>query len=522
MADPEPLEPLAQARRLAELTPDAKRFKAYKPFFSKQESGRVEDIAFCPADPHHLAVASGTRVAIWGPGKNEAMEHVASLSKFKDLVQCVAWRPDGRLVLVGEASGSCAVIEPESKRVLRRFFGHGDDAVTCASFATADRGRAASGGRDGKVRIWDVAAGELVQTVEAHTDCVKIMRPGPSGADSWVSAGYDGHVRMWDLRTPTGEGGSAGSKCVMDFDHGHAVETGTAFPGGMLFVSGGGPAVKVWDMLSGSASPVKELPDAHSKTVMGVSLNHDASVLLTASFDGLAKAYHAADLEHLWTYRLEGPATCATWRPDGKAFAVGLDGGKWQVRNRRLGDDVQQVAFKAKSVKVQPPTQRRKIAQHLRGIDARPDEGDEVVDMERKPKKKKEGQLDFLLRKFEHRKVIEFVAQPSTAAPVGFAAIQELIQRGALASAMHELGEGLCGALLTWLLKAFNTVDASQLPLFMEAINTLLEENRCLQNPSTPDLVEKIFRLENRLVQEMRVQETLRATSGILKAICMV
>ncbi|CAK0887760.1 unnamed protein product [Prorocentrum cordatum] len=453
MADAAALNPLGQPRRLAELAPGARQFKAYKSLFGKQESGRVEDLAFSPADPHQLAVCSGTKVGIWQPGKNEPLEIGSSLSKFKDLVQCVAWRDDGKLVLAGEASGSCAVVEPTTKRVLRRFFGHGEDAVSCASFAAADKGSAATGGRDGKLRIWDVAAGALVRTVDAHSDRVKILRPGPGGSDGWISAGYDGHVRLWDLRAASAEGGSVGSGCVMDFDHGHAVESGAVFPGGMLFASAGGPALKVWDMLAGGASPVKALPDAHSKTIMGVDLNNDASVLLTASFDGLAKAYMAADLSHLWTYKLSGPATCVSWRPDGLAFAVGLDDGRWQLRQRRTPGDAQ-VASQAKAVTVQPAKPRAKRVGHLRGLDSTPGEDDEVIDMERQVKRKKETQLDFLLRKFDYRKAIEFVVMPSTSAALGLAAVEELLRRGALGSALHELGEDLCLVTLRWLLKA--------------------------------------------------------------------
>ena len=38
----------------------------------------------------------------------------------EDLTQCVSWRSDGKLLLAGEASGTCAVIDAESKRERER------------------------------------------------------------------------------------------------------------------------------------------------------------------------------------------------------------------------------------------------------------------------------------------------------------------------------------------------------------------------------------------------------------------
>merc|ERR1712060_66682 len=120
-----------------------------------------------------------------------------------------------------------------------------------------------------------------------------------------------------------------------------------------------------------------------------------ASVMLTASFDGLAKVHQAATLETLWTYRLDGPATCAAWRPDGmQALAVGLDGGNWHVRERQ----VPKVEDKDAPAK---PKSKARTEGYLRGLDAVPGLDDEVI-AEGRPAKRREKQIDFMFRKFEY------------------------------------------------------------------------------------------------------------------------
>jgi len=196
-----------------------------------------------------------------------------------------------------------------------------------------------------------------------------------------------------------------GACCVASMDHGHQVESGVVFPSGTMYASAGGPAVKLWDVTM-AGRPVQEM-DCHSKAVTAVCLDAEASTLLTASFDGLAKVFHAASLDHLWTYKLPGPATCGAWRPDGNAFAIGMDDGQWQLRERKPA--AQPAAGKA-AVSVKKAYRIREG--RMRGRDAEAASDDEVMDMGPKRKRKKITQIDFFLKKFEYRKALEYMIDP--------------------------------------------------------------------------------------------------------------
>merc|ERR1712066_457965 len=106
----------------------------------------------------------------------------------------------------------------------------------------------------------------------------------------------------------------------------------------------------------------------------------------------------------------------------------------------------------------------------------------------------------------------------STPPPIGFSIVEEFMQRGALASAFTELGGDLCLKALHWLMKAFGGEDLLQRRLFEEALHTLIDHNRCLQPPCTPDLLAAMGKLESKVTQEVRMQENLMETSGMLKA----
>merc|ERR1719221_65174 len=220
------LQPAAQPRTSAQLTPEAQHYKQFKAVWKQTEPARVLDVAFSPEAPHQLGVVSGTKVGFWQAGKDGEATASAQVSKFENITQCLAWRSDGKLMLAGEAGGTAAVVEMSTHSVLRRLRGHGD-AVTCAAFAAANRARCATGSRDGKLRIWDVATSELLLTVDAHEDCMKAIAPGPGGPDGWITAGYDGKVKLWDLSSAAESSSSSlPGGCVVAVDHGCPIEDG--------------------------------------------------------------------------------------------------------------------------------------------------------------------------------------------------------------------------------------------------------------------------------------------------------
>jgi len=93
------------------------------------------------------------------------------------------------------------------------------------------------------------------------------------------------------------------------------------------------------------------------------------------------------------------------------------------------------------------------------------------------------------------------------------------MQRGALRVALRDHDEAFCLAALKWLLKAFAAGNTFQNNLFFEMLHVLLDCNRCLQPPTTPELVNALTNLDAKVAEEINLQDSLAETAGMLQSI---
>ena len=85
------------------------------------------------------------------------------------------------------------------------------DIVSCIAFNT-DGKLLASGSADGTVWLWDVNTGRHYSTLTGHTDYIKYVAFNP-GNNTVASASHDGTIRLWDTTTITGYTKSVLSNC---------------------------------------------------------------------------------------------------------------------------------------------------------------------------------------------------------------------------------------------------------------------------------------------------------------------
>ncbi|CAE7358207.1 utp15 [Symbiodinium sp. KB8] len=172
-----------------------------------------------------------------------------------------------------------------------------------------------------------------------------------------------------------------------------------------------------------SGRVLHDLPDIHSKVIMGICLDSQASALVTASFDGLSKVYNTVTMSHLWTYRLPGPASSIAWCPDDTGFVVGLEDGSWLFRSRKAPVqkkplETGQLAKPKRIHRVDGKGQQKEDDEwsdeptlqksrkwkreegYLRGHLHKPEEEDEVIERPQ-TRRKRENKVEYLFRKFE-------------------------------------------------------------------------------------------------------------------------
>lgn len=128
----------------------------------------------------------------------------------------------------------------------------GSDEVTwleghAAAVKTAiflPEGRAASGGDDFAIELWDLAKGESTARLEGHKGQVAGLAVSPDGA-LLASASWDGTIGLWSLPDGAPAGRLSG--------HGGAVNDVVFSPdGALLYSASADGTVRIWDLADGT------------------------------------------------------------------------------------------------------------------------------------------------------------------------------------------------------------------------------------------------------------------------------
>ncbi len=140
------------------------------------------------------------RVFTEGQG-NSTQALVGGLTPFsghRGAVRVLAISPDGKRAATGGEDGTVRLWELPAgvERLLLQ--GHGEEVKALAF--SGDGRRLLSGGRDRTLRLWDLQAGRELLRLRGHTDGVRSVAVSADGLRA-VSGGDDRTVRLWDLTT---------------------------------------------------------------------------------------------------------------------------------------------------------------------------------------------------------------------------------------------------------------------------------------------------------------------------------
>jgi WD40 repeat protein len=145
------------------------------------------------------------------------------------LVRAVAFRPpDGRHVLLGTDDRSAVLCDTDTGKAVGRPLGPHPDVVAAVAFRP-DGAAAATGCRDGTIRLWDVATGSPLGPPFGHRAAVSALAFAPDGR-TVLSASADGTARFWDAKT--------GLTVGPPLRHGDAVQAAGYGPDGRQVVTG--------------------------------------------------------------------------------------------------------------------------------------------------------------------------------------------------------------------------------------------------------------------------------------------
>jgi WD40 repeat protein len=300
-----------------------------------QHRGTVQCVAFS-RDRRTVLTGSLDRTArIWNAATGEPLSppirHIGR-------VMAVAISPDGRQIVTGCHDGTIwlwAVGGRQASLVLEH-----ENRVWSAAFTPDGEGLlTASGnmGTSGTAQLWNAASGERIGSALPHDSMVREIAISADGrtimTGSWTP---DSTVRIWNAATQEPIGppirfGSGGVTAVALDPRGRAAATACM----------GESFAQVWDLAIPSSHaisfPGRDLLAArfqlkHDSPVRSIAFSRDGRLILTGSYDGIARQWDAATGQSIGEpLRHRGQVGTVAFSRDSKFILTGTDEGHAQL-----------------------------------------------------------------------------------------------------------------------------------------------------------------------------------------------
>ncbi|KZS87249.1 WD40 repeat-like protein, partial [Sistotremastrum niveocremeum HHB9708] len=267
--------------------------------------------------PSSLLVV-GFSTGIFGLWEMPAFSNLHTLSISQEKISSVAISPSGEWLAFGAKKlGQLLVWEWQSESYVLKQQGHYFDMNTLSY--SADGQTIATGGDDGKVKLWNTTSGFCFVTFSEHTSSVSCVEFAKQG-QVLFSASLDGTVRAFDLvryrnfRTFTSPSPVQFSCLAVD-PSGEVVAAGStdSFEIFIWAVQTG----KLLDVLSGHEGPISAL-----------AFSANGSQLASASWDKSIRLWNVFGRSRaVEPFMLSSEVLAVAYRPDGKELAAStLDG----------------------------------------------------------------------------------------------------------------------------------------------------------------------------------------------------
>lgn len=473
---------------------DTRRFKSYKKR-SEVSLGTGSDVtAMCfssGSESSQLSVACGTKVVLYEIKFGEAQE-LASWAKHKNMVHCLAYRRDGKLLVAGDEDGSANIYDVSmNKAIIRRLRGH--SGAIYATVFCPNSTYVATCGKDQTVKLWDVPTGQIVHNLSGHSDSVRALLA--VNEEVLISAGADGRIIFWDIRS-----GSQISTVL----HGAPVERLAEFGSGAMFFSIGGGQTKLWDTRSmseiGAPNSVK-----HTKPVTCAQVSGCGDFLMTSSFDMTVKVIRINGWKVVASFACANPVTAFAWSEE-YGLCIGQENSGWILRqsSKKPEDRVD-----APTIAVQPKYYLTK----------------DLSTSGHNIKFAKEANVDRLFRQFEYKKLVDFVVETNANPSTALAVLDELIQRGGLVPALRDRTVDELIDVLNWCGRNLVSDPRISIGISHKVMKTLIESNARVFasiGSENPKLLNAVKVLNGRISQEATLQYRAAALAGLLDTVVSI
>lgn len=212
-------------------------------------------------------------------------------------LDAVVFSPDGNFIATGGRDSAINVWDLRTGELIRTLQGHSDWVTTIAF--NHDSTRLISGSRDNSVRIFNMQSGELLTVITTHQDVVNAVSVTPNG-QFIASGGRDGLIYIHDMNAQQIAELSQFEQPVWDI----------AFSpdGTTLATSSEDGKVWLWGLFGADGNWLQQLV-AHETPVSSVSFSADGRYIITGGLDGIT---HVWDVQGIKTHQAIEPIATMT------------------------------------------------------------------------------------------------------------------------------------------------------------------------------------------------------------------
>lgn len=482
MADFKSVRVFSYPRAGVKVTKDNLYWKRLTVPVTIKDIAAINNVDISPEEPHSFAITCSSRVQVFNPVSREI---TARFSKFSKAACGGIFRGDGKLIAAGGEDGAVKLFDVKTRSLLRQFSGHRGPTQR-VSFARGGT-QLLSFSDDSTVALWDIPGQAKVLSIDAHEDYVRSGSACQANPDIVLSGSYDHHAKVFDLRT---------ADPVVTVNHGAPVESVLMFPTGGVFLTAGGPHIRVWDVVAGR---ILAQVTQHHKTVTCLKLASDGQRLLSGSLDRHVKVFDVATYQVVHTLDFPSPILSLDVSPLDQVLVVGMTSGLISVQRRKSEPAPKEAAPK-----------RRRASSYFQATHSDPGfvprEGDAVVPVRAAQNMAK---YNTYLRKFEVSKALscalrdaKFTREPQIAVAV----MQELIRRRALKSALAGRSGKDLDDLMHFVTK--NLTDPRFARILLDAAMLMVEVyypevTTCSETHRRFQILQKVMQQEAKHMQEM-------------------
>lgn len=242
----------------------------------------VQSMKFSP-DSQLLVSGEYRTIKFWQRARDQRKKEI---SGFESPIKSLAISADGKLAAFGEENGKIRLVDLASGNVVRAVEGMHGGPVLGVAF-TADGSKLVSGSADKKFAVWTVADGKLVGTM--------VETPAPVQAVAFAAqdqqvatGGADNIIRTWPL-----PGGEAPKPLKELKGHGGPINSLANHPtnAAQLISASQDGTVRTWDVNGGNQ--VQQLN--HGAPVTRVAVRPDGQRIVSSAANNTARLWNAAN-----------------------------------------------------------------------------------------------------------------------------------------------------------------------------------------------------------------------------------